>query len=107
CVFYLISHIVCISVILNPESSLRPLTPLPTRRSSDLAVDLIAEELNADALFILGCREHFNNVAAHAERPPLEIDIVPRVLYVNQDRKSTRLNSSHVSISFAVLCLIK
>src|SRR5690242_21188512 len=29
------------------------------------------------------------------------------VLTVNQDRKSTRLNSSHMSISYAVFCLKK
>src|SRR5205814_6942409 len=28
-----------------------------------------------------------------------------RVLYIEQDRKSTRLNSSHLGISYAVFCL--
>src|SRR5699024_12000063 len=28
-----------------------------------------------------------------------------QILYITQDRKSTRLNSSHVSISYAVFCL--
>src|SRR5690625_6571098 len=34
---------------------------------------------------------------------------VPEVVlkYVNRDRKSTRLNSSHVAISYAVFCLKK
>src|SRR5699024_12090718 len=39
----------------------------------------------------------------------LEEDIKqhPDLLLVSQDRKSTRLNSSHVSISYAVFCLKK
>src|SRR5690625_6469781 len=31
-------------------------------------------------------------------------DNVPYILEVNTDRKSTRLNSSHVAISYAVFC---
>src|SRR5699024_12419589 len=31
----------------------------------------------------------------------------PNVSQLNEDRKSTRLNSSHVSISYAVFCLKK
>src|SRR5438067_2585337 len=34
-------------------------------------------------------------------------DVTDIVLNVKQDRKSTRLNSSHVSISYAVFCLKK
>src|SRR5699024_12152024 len=30
-----------------------------------------------------------------------------KMIQINQDRKSTRLNSSHVSISYAVFCLKK
>src|SRR5699024_12642957 len=33
--------------------------------------------------------------------------ILPFVPFLNGDRKSTRLNSSHVSISYAVFCLKK
>src|SRR5437667_8393661 len=33
--------------------------------------------------------------------------IRPAELYVGQDRKSTRLNSSHITISYAVFCLKK
>src|SRR5689334_24649605 len=45
--------------------------------------------------------------AAHEPEQPLEH--VPRlvVLVVHVDRKSTRLNSSHSSISYAVFCLKK
>src|SRR3712207_6915309 len=50
-----------------------------------------------DAPFLLGARPG----AAAAEREP-----GPRVL-VRRDRKSTRLNSSHANISYAVFCLKK
>src|SRR5699024_11530504 len=36
-----------------------------------------------------------------------EIDIPPLKYFDGRDRKSTRLNSSHVSISYAVFCLKK
>src|SRR5439155_11167501 len=44
--------------------------------------------------------------------PPQELDLAPRsprhlVPDVVEDRKSTRLNSSHVAISYAVFCLKK
>src|SRR5690625_7045039 len=40
-----------------------------------------------------------------ADRIGMDISTVSRV--VNGDRKSTRLNSSHVTISYAVFCLKK
>src|SRR3712207_6939891 len=47
-----------------------------------------------------------------ADRAPREIDPVAvddflTYQYVPQDRKSTRLNSSHANISYAVFCLKK
>src|SRR5438132_6592515 len=33
--------------------------------------------------------------------------VVPEPAYIDQDRKSTRLNSSHTVISYAVFCLKK
>src|SRR5690625_5700814 len=45
--------------------------------------------------------------AAHLE-PQVALDLVPVVAVVpDPDRKSTRLNSSHVAISYAVFCLKK
>src|SRR5690625_7035327 len=35
------------------------------------------------------------------------IDIKQQTVHLNGDRKSTRLNSSHVAISYAVFCLKK
>src|SRR5690625_6589051 len=36
-----------------------------------------------------------------------KVNYLNRILYTNEDRKSTRLNSSHVAISYAVFCLKK
>src|SRR5437660_4608918 len=57
-------------------------TLFPTRRSSDLSTDGAG---------------HLPRGDEGADRPP----VLPR------DRKSTRLNSSHVAISYAVFCLKK
>src|SRR3989442_2804266 len=70
-------------------------TPFPTRRSSDLDAH---KELDEAVLAAYGW--------------PLDAtdeDILTRLLRLNveRDRKSTRLNSSHVRISYAVFCLKK
>src|SRR5207249_7483815 len=81
----------------------RALPSFPTRRSSDLILD------SAEGPF--GLRNVRELVAA------LEFAAVQRARYLSDpafvevpivaDRKSTRLNSSHVSISYAVFCLKK
>src|SRR5437667_11668920 len=40
-------------------------------------------------------------------RPPSSVVLVDRRLGGEEDRKSTRLNSSHITISYAVFCLKK
>src|SRR5699024_12773551 len=82
----------------------------PTRRSSDLVVQGAGELGKALHLPVLGQHQpegpggglhglglgvaaHTGDREAHVHRRPLA------------DRKSTRLNSSHVSISYAVFCL--
>src|SRR3712207_7439896 len=39
--------------------------------------------------------------------PQNEVEPVGRVVQAHEDRKSTRLNSSHANISYAVFCLKK
>src|SRR5699024_12543394 len=46
-----------------------------------------------------------NQTSAKSNQSPLSIQYVEHD--VQKDRKSTRLNSSHVSISYAVFCLKK
>src|SRR5437870_10431134 len=72
----------------------RDLHSFPTRRSSDLA------------------RLYFG-VVVQAERVIRSAEVLVqtslqhRARAAHQDRKSTRLNSSHVAISYAVFCLKK
>src|SRR3989442_21098 len=72
-------------------------TPFPTRRSSDLA----PVEMTSAA----GRRR--NGKLSDGEELPREQHHPPLPSPVNRDRKSTRLNSSHVRISYAVFCLKK
>src|SRR5439155_25049795 len=84
----------------------------PTRRSSDL---MITHHVNlaarfADQVLILA---EGRAVARGAPAGVLTRETVERVfswpvaIEENTDRKSTRLNSSHVAISYAVFCLKK
>src|SRR5699024_11834597 len=48
---------------------------------------------------------HISKLAARFVKHPMDVVSVGDVVTVWVDRKSTRLNSSHVSISYAVFCL--
>src|SRR5690606_39961986 len=85
-----------------------PLHSFPTRRSSDLAGNRRRG----------GGRRRTRRVARgseHEEKAPAPRPSAPRPdgwvhrppAPASQDRKSTRLNSSHVKISYAVFCLKK
>src|SRR5690606_41284338 len=84
----------------------------PTRRSSDLG------HLPEDLLAALAAQVEGDGFLVAAEHLPPQPDAVAlravaahrvaaRMLDLDQDRKSTRLNSSHVKISYAVFCLKK
>src|SRR5262245_64668749 len=80
----------CSTVLFPCASDHRDLHSFPTRRSSDLC------------FFAPGL------TAIIAELAPLLIGRDPREIQrLVQDRKSTRLNSSHLGISYAVFCLKK
>src|SRR5471030_2979387 len=61
--------------------------------------------LNAIGEYLIG-HGYFYFVATHGRRPDLLAEY-PRILMERavEDRKSTRLNSSHLGISYAVFCL--
>src|SRR5438045_7112020 len=96
---------VCLSLLSSFASRVDPryLHSFPTRRSSDLLV-LLAAGPAIDA--------------ARGPRPARDRGIGPLrrgrraegrgpAARLEQDRKSTRLNSSHLGISYAVFCLKK
>src|SRR5689334_24355872 len=70
----------------------RHLHSFPTRRSSDL---------------VQGSRHRQERGESGARRGELPQGNRRRVRFELRDRKSTRLNSSHSSISYAVFCLKK
>src|SRR5690606_41705191 len=106
----------CYSFVLSCCSGdLLPLPSFPTRRSSDLPW---WEILTAALLIALAA----NTINLMDLRPGRAIKVfylwffillavfrskTPLVLLSPLDRKSTRLNSSHVKISYAVFCLKK
>src|SRR5690606_41639970 len=100
-------------LLLQYSGARRALHSFPTRRSSDLRCRAIrngdmeaSRELPQDA----GRRGKTGVVGVREEEDGLrEVRSVARTCFprFRQDRKSTRLNSSHVKISYAVFCLKK
>src|SRR5688500_19328171 len=91
---------------------MRDLHSFPTRRSSDLLADWKGE---FDAVLLpLGNGALACGVGRYLKHVRPEIRVVaiqsagaPAMLESWRDRKSTRLNSSHLVISYAVFCLKK
>src|SRR5690242_21039374 len=86
---------------------LRDLHSFPTRRSSDLAGPPLARpdghiDYGAYTRSVTEPLEWIIAAAAHRAGPAARVRRVH-----GADRKSTRLNSSHMSISYAVFCLKK
>src|SRR5690606_40820018 len=106
CVFYFFRAALC------PH-----LPSFPTRRSSDLRIAYVRSVRDHESLadrqrgFQQGC--HGAGLAAAATpivTTPQDDDtgdIALDLMVTGTDRKSTRLNSSHVKISYAVFCLKK
>src|SRR5690606_41677452 len=103
------------SSLLQSPADRRVLPSFPTRRSSDLA----SNHACFDGAGMLGDHAQVQAAVihqqAHARLQRLDdlrvrqVDprAVTRCRVEIQDRKSTRLNSSHVKISYAVFCLKK
>src|SRR5690606_41758549 len=103
----LVSHM----SLLPPCTPLFPYTPLfrsvaglrvvgGGRRQADRGVELVDRAVGLDPRIVLA---H----AAAAEEAGVSLVSRSGVDAKRQDRKSTRLNSSHVKISYAVFCLKK
>src|SRR5438105_9197916 len=84
----------------------RDLHSFPTRRSSDLPIARIgALVARGDMIGIAGCTGFCMGTHLHFELREHGHAVDPMSLF--PDRKSTRLNSSHEWISYAVFCLKK
>src|SRR5207253_11452816 len=104
--YYIVVCLLCF--FFQCYGDLRALHSFPTRRSSDLSEARSAEGP-------LGVRTIRGSVSASVAirpspgraSPLLSISVNKRGFAAKRDRKSTRLNSSHVAISYAVFCLKK
>src|SRR5690606_41488445 len=90
----------------------RTLPPFPTRRSSDLNARANRELLKpvraiAEAHGATPAQIALAWVHQQASVRQMTVVPVPGTRKRSRDRKSTRLNSSHVKISYAVFCLKK
>src|SRR5439155_26106935 len=84
----------------------RDLHSFPTRRSSDLSSPGLRSGTPSEVPF-RSRQEVVTGAMRDGERGVFESDIWRPALEKYADRKSTRLNSSHVAISYAVFCLKK
>src|SRR5699024_12222861 len=94
-------------VLLHWQREFLDLHSFPTRRSSDLVVArYIPKENRGKAFGLIG-----SIVAMGEGVGPAIGGMIAHYIHWSyhstKDRKSTRLNSSHVSISYAVFCLKK
>src|SRR5699024_12002638 len=101
--------------ILEFSSNVSHPHSFPTRRSSDLIVNgerkaellqQIAEEEDISLEKVIAVGDGANDLPMLGVAG-LGIAFRAKPLVKERDRKSTRLNSSHVSISYAVFCLKK
>src|SRR5439155_24975599 len=107
----LLSHITPLSSSAPPTffiqsyPTLQYLHSFPTRRSSDLT-ERNTRQLDRIAVFAL-FRRRFNRIDFFPGDDVDSIEATSSPGKKSIDRKSTRLNSSHVAISYAVFCLKK
>src|SRR5207249_12240563 len=97
---------------LHHATPTRPPHSFPTRRSSDLGGerndDASRERVGAGRIARRDQQSARDRDDARAGIVHVHVRVFHRPKKgVDQDRKSTRLNSSHVSISYAVFCLKK
>src|SRR3712207_8710544 len=90
-----------------PRSTLFPYTTLFRSRARENAGAIIQAAQEAAARMVAGERGGQPAQAEGGERPVTQ-ELEEQVAYLKAlDRKSTRLNSSHANISYAVFCLKK
>src|SRR5690606_41827714 len=96
------------SIYYHLSRNSRDLHSFPTRRSSDLC---IIPYSNGPAQTYwkssVVTRDESWNETIRIRLAEEDVPLVHIYITVSRDRKSTRLNSSHVKISYAVFCLKK
>src|SRR3712207_7197909 len=94
-----------------PRSTLFPYTTLFRSLTGRITPDTTFPEGDFRARYFRDDRkrEVFERAQAIADDLDIGIEELPEVAlrYILRDRKSTRLNSSHANISYAVFCLKK
>src|SRR5207302_10740629 len=106
---------VCSSFLLiSGTADHRDLHSFPTRRSSDLSLDTpgrarCAARTSAASFGLCGFPGTASGIGARSAPAGAGSPYGGAAgrEFANRDRKSTRLNSSHVKISYAVFCLKK
>src|SRR5258707_8846892 len=73
----------------------------------NLSLSLISGSLAADNLSIADDPKFSKSPFLTAKSIKVGVELLPLILHKELDRKSTRLNSSHANISYAVFCLKK
>src|SRR5256885_3434004 len=93
-----------------PRSTLFPYTPLFRSLQLLCALELLFEPLHQRDIAEVD-HARAARVGAEADVVDLGVDhlalLPPQLQLAHEDRKSTRLNSSHLVISYAVFCLKK
>src|SRR5207253_6791363 len=106
----------CVPPSLSTRSlDRRALPPFPTRRSSDLDICAALWEVGADVTMVQRSSTHVSRsdslmemaLGALYSESAVASGMTTQKADMTLDRKSTRLNSSHVAISYAVFCLKK
>src|SRR5437870_10906376 len=92
------------------EKASHSISAYGTARSTISGTPLSAEELRKTHAYWRACNYLMLGMIYLQDNPllrqPLKLEHIKNRL-LGQDRKSTRLNSSHVAISYAVFCLKK
>src|SRR5699024_11907984 len=88
-------------------ASLADPLPFPTRRSSDLMHEVVPRASVSGSVTFAGQELYAPEVDPVEVRRRIGMVFQRANPFPTIDRKSTRLNSSHVSISYAVFCLKK
>src|SRR5207249_12104571 len=98
-------HPILRRILLKCHAAHRNLHSFPTRRSSDLLASRLLLTPVAKQPRVLNEAAIFKCI--RCGKPLGTEKLIGSMLSQYPDRKSTRLNSSHVSISYAVFCLKK